>query len=151
MRRRIAPFFISILCALTIFSCGKKNDEAGGGAAAFDKLPPKGSATDAPDFVRSLSLLYPQSEIYRVDNRILQKTNHHLRDIVAYYEGAFGKHNFKETAKLEQTGGALLQYERSANDVKELISVDISKLPYAENYLIRIGRSEVDYKRGKAE
>lgn len=64
-------------------------------------------------FVRSLSLLYPQAEIYRVGNRIVQKTNHNLKDIVGYYEGAFAKHGFSQTARLEQTGGALLQYERT--------------------------------------
>ncbi len=167
MQRRITSFFCASLLALAASACGKKDSETA--IAVSDKLPPKGSPSDAPDFVRSLSLLYPQAEIYRVDNpmahgrakvdaatdgrasTILQKTNHNLKDIVAYYESSFRKHNFTETARLEQSGSALLQYERSAKEVKELISVDVSKLPYAENYLIRIGRSEVDYNRGKQE
>ena len=148
MKRWIAASLVIGVTISGLTHCGKKNTEA---APLDDKLPPKGSATDAPEFVRALSLLYPQAEIYRVDGRIVQKTNHNLKDIVGYYEGAFGKQGFTQTARLEQTGSALLQYERTAKDVKELISVDIAKLPYADNFLIRIGRSEVDYSRGKTE
>lgn len=163
MQRRITSLICCGFWAAAIFDCGKKNPEISEAAATADKLPPRGSASDAPEFVRSLSLLYPQAEIYRVDSpgrtgdaatpgrasTILQKTNHRIKDIVAYYEAVFKKHNFSETARLEQAESALLQYERAAKDTKELISVDISKLPYAENFLIRIGRSEVDYSRGK--
>ncbi len=151
-------------------------------AAGNDSLPPKGSEKDAPDFVRSLSLIYPQAELYRVDNRLLQKTNHRLSDIVAYFEKNLGKYGFREIARLEQAGGALLQYERRTKGsdaaaqvcrdgdtscvtgrgqdlhvcrdpdtscvMAETISIDVNKLPYAENFLIRIGRSEVDYSRG---
>ena len=110
-------------------------------------LPPVGSAADAPEYIRSLSLLYPQAEIYRVENRILQKTNHPLATITEYYKKTMAKHDFTLATRLEQSSGALLQFERAAKS--EVVSVDISKLPYADNYLIRIGRSEVDYKRGK--
>lgn len=144
----------SLICTVLLIAatphCGKKTSETGQAPVA-DQLPPRGSASDAPEFVRALSLLYPQAEIYRVENRILQKTNHRIQDIVAYYDNAFKKHNFHVTAKLEQPDSALLQYERAVKDVKEMVSVDISKLPYADNYLIRIGRSEVDYARGKTE
>jgi hypothetical protein len=143
--------FPGLILFFALLFCAKKNSATVEIAAGNEKLPPKGSAADAPEFIRSLSLLYPQSEVYRVDNRIIQKTNHALRDIAGYYESVFKKHNFSETARLEQTGGALLQYERTEKNIKELISVDIAKLPYAENYLIRIGRSEVDYSRGKTE
>lgn len=145
MQRRISSLIVAASVALALIACGKKNSEI---LPVSDKLPPIGSAADAPEFVRSLSLLYPQAEIYRVDNRILQKTNHNIGSIVSYYENNFKKHNFTETARLEQPGSALLQYERTAKETKEMISVDISRLPYAENYLIRIGRSEVDYSRG---
>lgn len=146
MQRWISSLLGMAFIGLTFIACGKKSSDV---LPVTDKLPPIGSAADAPEFVRSLSLLYPQAEIYRVDNRILQKTNHNLAGIVAYYENNFKKHNFTETARLEQPGSALLQYERTAKETKEMISVDISRLPYAENYLIRIGRSEVDYSRGK--
>jgi hypothetical protein len=148
MQRWITPIIFASFVIAAAFGCGKKDSAIELTAAVSEKLPPRGAASDAPEFVRSLSLLYPQAEIYRVDNRILQKTNHSLKDIISYYESSFKKRSFLETARLEQSGGALLQYERSAKDVKELISVDVSKLPYAENYLIRIGRSEVDYSRG---
>ncbi len=127
-----------------------------------NSLPPTGSAADAPEYVRSLSLLYPQAEIYRVENRIIQKSNHPLTAIADYYKKALARHDFALTTRLEQSSGALLQFERAANAVaggksgngmpqqSEVISVDISKLPYADNYLIRIGRSEVDYNRGKS-
>ncbi|MBX3722121.1 MAG: hypothetical protein KF713_09805 [Turneriella sp.] len=167
MLRRMTSFVCCCLWVAAILDCGKKNPEITETASPSDKLPPRGSASDAPEFVRSLSLLYPQAEIYRVDqatgtgrnpgeaaaagraSTILQKTNHRVKDIIAYYEAVFKKHNFSETARLEQNESALLQYERSAKETTELISVDISKLPYAENFLIRIGRSEVDYSRGK--
>ena len=135
---------------LSVISCSEKPAAAKGEAqtgAGEGKLPPIGSAADAPEFIRTLSLLYPQAEIYRVENRIIQKTNHPLATITEYYKKTLAKHDFTLTTRLEQTSGALLQFERAAKS--EVVSVDISKLPYAENYLIRIGRSEVDYQRGK--
>jgi hypothetical protein len=142
--------FLFIAAAYAI-SCSEKpaatrNETQTSGAES--KLPPVGSAADAPEFVRNLSLLYPQAEIYRVENRIIQKTNHPLATITEYYKKTLAKHDFTLTTRLEQTSGALLQFERAAKS--EVVSVDISKLPYADNYLIRIGRSEVDYQRGKA-
>ena len=114
--------------------------------------------------MRSLSLIYPQAELYRVDNRIIQKTNHRLKDITGYFTAALAKHGFSEATRLEQDNGALLQFERrlrpegnnrsvcrggeSACVLNETISIDISKLPYADNFLIRVGRSEVDYSKG---
>lgn len=147
------------------FHCGKKTpDSQAQATAGSEGLPPKGSEKDAPDFVRSLSLLYPQAELYRVDNRLIQKTNHRLGDIVSYFEKTLAKHGFRQIAKLEQAGGALLQYERRTKGsgatvqicreadascvMGETISIDVNKLPYAENFLIRIGRSEVDYSKG---
>ena len=156
-------FSVFVLVASTIH-CGKKPDAAATQTTGNDGLPPKGSEKDAPDFVRSLSLIYPQAELYRVDNRLLQKTNHRLGDIVSYFEKILGKHGFRQIAKLDQSGGALLQYERRTKGsgttahvcgntdpsctLAETISIDINKLPYAENFLIRIGRSEVDYSKG---
>lgn len=139
------------IAAAYAFSCSEKpaatrNETQT--SSAESKLPPVGSAADAPEFVRNLSLLYPQAEIYRVENRIIQKTNHPLATITEYYKKTLAKHDFTLTTRLEQTSGALLQFERAAKS--EVVSVDISKLPYADNYLIRIGRSEVDYQRGKA-
>ena len=168
MKRWIASSLVIGVTISGLTHCGKKSpterdisaspadtrpttSEAANATNLNDKLPAKGAAADAPEFVRALSLLYPQAEIYRVDGRIVQKSNHNLRDLVSYYEGAFFKHGFAQTARLEQTGSALLQYERTVKDVKELISVDIAKLPYADNYLIRIGRSDVDYSRGQKE
>lgn len=148
-------FCIVAACFLLIFSaaCGKK-DSTKPAIAAENNLPPLASPGDAPEFVRNLSLLYPQAELYRVDNKVIQKTNHPLGDVTRFFADTLRKHGFSETTHLEQSGGALLQYERTsktAKDTKELVSVDISKLPYAENLLIRIGRSEVDYSRGKTE
>lgn len=168
-RSAYASIVVSVLLMASLY-CGKKPTEAGNTPVANsqgnDGLPPKGSATDAPEFVRSLSLLYPQAELYRVDNRLIQKSNHRLSDIVAYFSKTLTKHGFSETAKLEQSGGALLQYERrtkgAAPNVQvcraqetfcnngETISIDINKLPYADNFLIRVGRSEVDYSKGNA-
>ncbi|AFM13424.1 hypothetical protein [Turneriella parva] len=142
-------FIIAAVLAHTI-ACSEKPAapaESVAPAAGAGKLPPIGSAADAPEFLRNLSLLYPQAEIYRVENRILQKTNHPLATITDYYKKTLAKHDFTLTTRLEQTSGALLQFERAAKS--EVVSVDISKLPYADNYLIRIGRSEVDYERGK--
>ena len=144
----MTSFVCCCLWVAAVLDCGKKNPEITETASPSDKLPPRGSATDAPEFVRSLSLLYPQAEIYRVENRIIQKTNHPLATITEYYKKTLAKHDFTLTTRLEQTSGALLQFERAAKS--EVVSVDISKLPYADNYLIRIGRSEVDYQRGKA-
>jgi hypothetical protein len=142
-------FIVAAVLSYTI-ACSEKpaTPAASAGPAAADgKLPPIGSAADAPEYIRNLSLLYPQAEIYRVENRILQKTNHPLSTITDYYKKTLAKHDFTLTTRLEQTSGALLQFERAAKS--EVVSVDISKLPYADNYLIRIGRSEVDYERGK--
>lgn len=137
--------------------CGKKAEPV---AASGSELPPAAKPGDAPEFIRSLSLLYPQAELYRAEAAeknvgkagiILQKTNHPLEDVVRYYGDTLRKHGFTETTHLVQTNGALLQYERRADknaDKRELVSVDISKLPYAENLLIRVGRSETDYSRG---
>lgn len=112
---------------------------------------PTASFADAPEFIRSLSLLYPQSEIFRVDNRIVQKTSHHLADVVAYYRNTLAKHGFAESTQLEQVNGALLRYERARKDVLETISVDVQKLPYAENYLIRLTLNEVERTHGQKE
>lgn len=165
MLRITAAAFATTLLASSAFYCGKKSSDASAPAASgSDALPPKGSEKDAPDFVRSLSLLYPQAELYRVDNRLVQKSNHRIGDIVSYFEKTLSKHGFREIAKLDQAGGALLQYERRSKgsgqsaqicrdadnscSLGETISIDINKLPYAENFLIRIGRSEVDYSKG---
>jgi|GEM_PF-2366166 len=164
MLRATACLPLLFVLAGTVFYCGKKQTDAASVTTGSDALPPKGSEKDAPDFVRSLSLIYPQAELYRVDNRLLQKTNHRLSDIVSYFEKTLGKHGFREIAKLEQSGGALLQYERRTKGsgqsaqicrdtdnscpLGETISIDVNKLPYAENFLIRIGRSEVDYSKG---
>ena len=164
MLRAMACVFGAFVLIAFASHCGKKPDTAPTQSSGNDGLPPKGSEKDAPDFVRSLSLLYPQAELYRVDNRLLQKTNHRLTDIVSYFEKTLGKHGFREIARLEQSGGALLQYERRAMGtgttaqicreadascpMGETISIDVNKLPYAENFLIRIGRSEVDYGKG---
>lgn len=165
MLRFTACLFSTFILFASTFHCGKKAPDAPAQATTgSDALPPKGSEKDAPDFVRSLSLLYPQAELYRVDNRLIQKTNHRLGDIVSYFEKTLGKHGFRQIAKLEQAGGALLQYERRTKGggatvqicrdpdtscvMGETISIDVNKLPYAENLLIRIGRSEVDYSKG---
>lgn len=149
MRRNmlgVAFLFFVIACQ---FACADRTGKPAGQLPAEpheSNLPPTGSAGDAPEYVRTLSLLYPQAEIYRVENRIIQKSNHPLSSIADYYKKVLAKHDFTLTTRLEQTSGALLQFERKA----EVISVDISKLPYADNFLIRIGRSEVDYNRGKS-
>lgn len=152
----------SLLAALlildaTVLRCGKKPEPA---HRTSSELPPLAQPGDAPDFVRSLSLLYPQAELYRAavgENNsgkpgvILQKTNHPLEDVVHYYTATLAMHGFAEATHLVQTNGALLQFERKDEknpDKRELVSVDISRLPYAENLLIRIGRSEADYGRG---
>lgn len=140
-------------------SCGKKAEPV---ATANSELPPPATPGEAPEFARSLSLLYPQAELYRVSAAdknsgktgvILQKTNHPLEDVVRYYSETLRKHDFTESTHLVQANGALLQYERKAEkntDKRELVSIDISKLPYAENLLIRIGRSEADFSRGRS-
>ncbi len=164
MLRVTACVLASFFLVSSAFHCGKKPDATATATPGNDALPPKGSEKDAPDFVRSLSLIYPQAELYRVDNRLLQKTNHRLSDIVSYFEKTLGKHGFRQIARLEQSGGALLQYERRTKgsgtaaqicgepdtscSFGETISIDVTKLPYAENFLIRIGRSEVDYSKG---
>jgi len=150
MPRSFRSLIVLATICFALVACSEKPSDAGAvkaAAAGEGKLPPFGSAADAPEFIRSLSLLYPQAEIYRVENRILQKTNHPLAAITDYYKKTMAKHDFTLTTRLEQTSGALLQFERAAKS--EVVSVDISKLPYADNYLIRIGRSEVDYGRGK--
>jgi len=150
MFRKDRHLLFVLLTAICTISCSEKPAASRSetqNSTAESKLPPIGSAADAPEFVRNLSLLYPQAEIYRVENRIIQKTNHPLATITEYYKKTLAKHDFTLTTRLEQTSGALLQFERAAKS--EVVSVDISKLPYADNYLIRIGRSEVDYQRGK--
>jgi hypothetical protein len=155
-----ASLFAWIFLTLAVaIHCGKKpeaNTQPG------SELPPLASPGDAPEYVRSLSLLYPQAELYRATAAekssgkpgiILQKTNHPLEDVVRYYTETLQKHDFTETTHLVQSNGALLQYERKPennSDRRELLSIDISKLPYADNLLIRIGRSEADYGRGGA-
>ncbi|GAB4427246.1 MAG: hypothetical protein OHK0011_09070 [Turneriella sp.] len=146
-----------LLATLGVAGCSKKGSEP---AVAARDLPPLAKAGDAPEFARSLSLLYPQAELYRVSATdknsgstgiILQKTNHPLEDVVRYYSETLRKHDFTESTHLVQANGALLQYERKTEknaDKRELVSIDISKLPYADNLLIRIGRSEADYSRG---
>ena len=86
MLRVTAYLFWAIILLASTSHCGKKHDATATIATGNDGLPPKGSEKDAPDFVRSLSLIYPQAELYRVDNRLLQKTNHRLGDIVSYFE-----------------------------------------------------------------
>jgi hypothetical protein len=151
-----AWIFLTLAAAI---HCGKKPEA---NAQPGNELPPLASPGDAPEFVRSLSLLYPQAELYRATvadknsgkpGIILQKTNHPLEDVVRYYSETLRKHDFTETTHLLQSNGALLQYERKMEknrDRRELLSIDISKLPYADNLLIRIGRSEADYGRGGA-
>jgi len=139
---------------LVLVACGKKPAEP----APSGLLPPPVSAAEAPEFVRSLSLLYPQAELYRVDQGkdkssgsvLLQKTNDALGDIIRYYEEVLKKHGFAETARLAQERSALLQYERTEKNAKEMISVDVAKLPYTESYLIRIGRSGAGHTRAGA-
>ncbi|MBL8034639.1 MAG: hypothetical protein JNJ69_13120 [Leptospiraceae bacterium] len=163
MQARTALFSAALVLFIAAPACEKK-PAADSGKLTGEGLPPKGNATDAPEFVRSLSLIYPQAELYRVDNRIIQKTNHRLKDITGYFTAALAKHGFSEATRLEQDNGALLQFERrlrpdgnnrsvcrggeSACVLNETISIDISKLPYADNFLIRVGRSEVDYSKG---
>lgn len=155
-RMKCACSWVAILLVV-VGACSRKAPEI----AASADLPPSARTADAPPFARELSLLYPQAELYRVANAgaakeapgiIVQKTNHALDDVVRYYEDVLRRHGFTQTTRLVQTGGALLQYERqvaSAPSRRELVSVDISKLPYADNLLIRLGRSEVDYARGQ--
>lgn len=155
---------IVVCIALTqAFSTCKK--EAPKNVMAYEaKLPPVGAKSDAPEFVRNLSLLYPDAEIYTVPEKnalqntparhILQKTNHPLDDVTRYYTQTLKKHGFAETTRLEETNGTLLQFERtkSANKSEnELISIDITPLPYAKNFLIRIGLSNVDYSKQKPQ
>lgn len=140
---------------LIVFACSKKENPTRG-----DGLPLPAKADDAPDFIRALSLLYPQAELYRVADKqksgsagsILQKTSHPLGDVVRYYSEAMSHHGFAEVTRLVQSAGALLQFERAGAKntlVREVVSIDISQLPYSENLLIRIGRSTVDYGRGQ--
>ena len=150
------PGALAGLLLLHTIGCGKRSEPV----AANSELPPVARPADAPEYVRSLSLLYPQAELYRAaeigkgtgkPGIILQKTNHPLEDVVRYYGDTLRKHGFTETTHLVQANGALLQYERAAEKnagKRELVSVDISKLPYADNLLVRIGRSETDYSRG---
>lgn len=169
MLLRRAAMILALLVSALPFDCGKKGNESTATPmpSGNDALPPKASPADAPEFVRSLSLIYPQAELYRVENRIVQKTNHRVTDIADYYARTFGKHGFQEIAKLEQANGALLQYERRSRiqgtarevcaavdkncKIAEVISVDVTRLPYADNFLIRVGRSEVDYSKGEAK
>jgi len=154
---RFAPLSFLAGCLLMyLTSCGKQSEQA----VAPNELPPVARPADAPEYLRSLSLLYPQAELYRVPvaeknagkvGIILQKTNHPIEDVVRYYGETLRKHGFTEITHLVQGNGALLQYERPLDksaDKRELVSVDISKLPYAENLIIRIGRSETDHSRG---
>lgn len=159
------PFFyvayqaaVMLAIVAMTFACSKKDSST----TSFG-LPPLAKASDAPDFVRALSLLYPQAELYRVtedgkgDNApgiIVQKTNHPLGDVVRYYTEAMQRHGFVEATRLVQADGALLQFERTDTkngQRRELVSIDISQLPYSENLLIRIGRSAVDYSRNGVE
>lgn len=146
----ISPLFVFSFCAL---GCSRKPLEEGISLRSTDfSTPVSGAASaEAPEFVRSLSLLYPRAGVFRVDNRIVQKTNHSLADVVAYYHSTFVKHGFSESTRLDQLTGALLQYDRLAKDKTERISVDIQKLPYEESYLIRLARSEVERIHGKTE
>lgn len=153
MRRRgvlISPLFAVSFC---VVNCHKKpaDIEISAPGADFSPPLPVASAPDAPEFVRSLSLLYPQAEIFRVNNEIVQKSTHAIADIVGYYQKAFAKHGFREVTKLEQVSAALLQYERPGNKITETVSVDIQKLPYTESNLIRISRSEVERTHGQKD
>jgi hypothetical protein len=153
MRRPVALISPFIAVGFYALNCHEKpaDTEISLRGADFSKSLPIAAPADAPEFVRSLSLLYPQSEIFRVDNRIVQKTNHRLANVVAYYQDTLAKHGFSETTKLEQADGALLKYERAGKENAEAISVDIQKLPYADNYLIRLTRTETGPAHGKKE
>ncbi len=156
----VSRFLLAMTILTGIQGCSKEDKNA---QASMRDLPPSARPADAPEFVRSLSLLYPQAELYRATSAdtksdqpgiILQKTNHPLESVVGYYKDALQKHGFTETTNLVQSNGALLQYERKTDagaDKRELVSIDISRLPYAENLLIRIGRSEADYSRGGSQ
>lgn len=149
------PTLVTLTVLFIAVACSKKENPARG-----DDLPPPAKVSDAPDFIRALSLLYPQAELYRVADKpkgdstgnILQKTNHPLGDVIRYYSEAMSRHGFAEVTRLVQSAGALLQFERADTKntlLREVVSIDISQLPYSENLLIRIGRSTVDYGRGQ--
>ena len=146
MQGRLFSICGIVLCAAVI-ACGKKNPPvAPAQNAAASNLPPKASLSEAPEFMRSLSLIYPESELYRVDNRLLQKTNADKNLIRAYYDKNLLVRKYRLVTELDQSDGLLLQYRNEQNT--QVVSIDVQKLPYADNFLIRIGESTVDYKVG---
>lgn len=153
MHRWIHPVSSIFFVVLVVLSCSKKNENSVGVNPTGEGLPPTVSINDAPEFIQRMGLLYPQANFYRVDKNFLQKTNHPLSEILRYYENALVKNDFKIIARLSQNDGALLQGEKKVKASQEVLSIDVQKLPYADNFLIRVGRSEVDYasleKRGE--
>ncbi|HRP69710.1 MAG TPA: hypothetical protein PLY93_09290 [Turneriella sp.] len=153
MHRWIYPVSSVFLVLVLLLSCSKKNENSVDGNSTVEGMPPKAPESAAPEYMQRLGLLYPQAYYYRVGKNFLQKTNHPLAEILRYYETALEKNNFKIIARLSQNDGALLQGEKKVKAFQEVLSIDVQKLPYADNFLIRVGRSQVDYasleKRGE--
>lgn len=135
---------ILILFFTLVFGCKKENSASHIPLSATGELQ-QTTENQAPVFLKNLDLVYPHANYYSVENNFLQKSNHPLKEIIRYYESVLSKNKFSNLARLEEENGALLQAEREKDSKKEVFSIDIQKLPYAENYLIRIGRSEVNY------
>lgn len=132
-----------------ITGCGTKTGPITG--AASQPATPSG---DPVALSRGLSLLYPQAEIFRAAPAekksgsagvLLQKTGNPPEAIARYYAETLRKHGFVQTTHLVENHGALLHFERSSGErgTREQVSIDVSRVPYAEEYLLRIGRSEI--------
>ncbi len=105
-----------------------------------DSVPPGLElATSAPQWVQNYHLVLPNSAIYQSAGRYVYKSFEAQQTIEGFYNTRLTSLGFEKVISMNQNNVRLLQFQRKT----EIISVEISKLPYGKSNLIRLGHSKV--------
>lgn len=94
---------------------------------------------DLPSWVQEFDLAMPYSVAYQDEGRFVLKSSFSLKRIEQIYEERMIKQKFKVIEQLVMQNSLLKQYKRN----KTVISIEVSKLPYSSNHIIRLGISQV--------
>ncbi len=95
-----------------------------------------------PRWVKRYSLYFPHSKVIGQKKKFLLKTTKSLDFLQSFYHKTLSVHDFKLDFTINKKNRILLQFRKGY----EVISIELSKLPFSENQLIRLGYSEVKSK-----
>ena len=95
-----------------------------------------------PRWVKRYNLYLPHSKIIGQKKKFLLKTTKSLNFLQNFYHGILSNQHFEPDFKIDEPNRILLQFRKDY----EVISIELNKLPFSKNQLIRLGYSKVETK-----